>query len=687
MLSDLDVYQLSRGASDLRVVIKDGALEDIVEQVYADVQVLRARLKPASMGGAESKWSSAAFRADETCWVTPELCAELGLQGLAQFAKRMIKETKPLHAALGFSKPDFSVQFAVYPAASAGYTRHLDARPPPAAAAAAACKPTRKITVLYYLNKHCDGGELRVFREGAAADEARLRPGTDFLDLQPRFSRACVFRSDLVEHAVQPCGFERLALTFWLSGVCKEGASAPTPPPLDPPPLAPPPTKRPGGPPPLPLPACLPLPAPSIFVSVACFRDSECQHTLRDLFLSAALPARVFVGVVWQGDPDLDRHCFRHFYGPTSGFTGAAAAAGAAPEWPREAEERAWWVSNVRTVEMHHSQARGPCPARSLAQGLWRGERYFLQVDAHMRFRDNWDAYLVQLLEETRRGLPAGRRPVLTTYPLGYDLPDCVPCDTRATLLVPVRFGDDGMLRQVGSVVVPARGAFEQDLARPLPSLLWAAGFSFSDACLLREVPYVPLPRLFFGEEQIMAVRLFTHGFDCFAPPQAVVYHLWSRGHRPGTGPEAQRERQQSLRRVRCLLGAPGSAQGGEGGLEGEVRDRGGEGGLEGEGDASLGALGLGLGVTRGLGELEALLGLSFAEATLSPEARADCLRRAPGWVFADDAELCDRLGLAVGQPPPPPLPPQGGLGSDVSSRLAALDLVMQFVNRSGSPK
>lgn len=30
-----------------------------------------------------------------------------------------------------------------------------------------------------------------------------------------------------------------------------------------------------------------------------------------------------------------------------------------------------------------------------------------------------------------------------------------------------------------------------------------------------------------------MAARMFTRGWDFFAPPQAVVYHLWSRGHRP----------------------------------------------------------------------------------------------------------------------------------------------------------
>lgn len=47
------------------------------------------------------------------------------------------------------------------------------------------------------------------------------------------------------------------------------------------------------------------------------------------------------------------------------------------------------------------------------------------------------------------------------------------------------------------------------------------------------QVPYDPgLRHSFFGEEASMAARMFTRGWDFFAPPQAVVYHLWTRGHR-----------------------------------------------------------------------------------------------------------------------------------------------------------
>lgn len=53
----------------------------------------------------------------------------------------------------------------------------------------------------------------------------------------------------------------------------------------------------------------------------------------------------------------------------------------------------------------------------------------------------------------------------------------------------------------------------------PLPCLrspLWAAGFSFSSAEVLREVPYCPLlPHLFFGEELSMSARYILSSSSC----------------------------------------------------------------------------------------------------------------------------------------------------------------------------
>lgn len=44
----------------------------------------------------------------------------------------------------------------------------------------------------------------------------------------------------------------------------------------------------------------------AVFVSVVAYRDPECRWTLRELFLKASNPSRVFVGVVWQVDAEQD---------------------------------------------------------------------------------------------------------------------------------------------------------------------------------------------------------------------------------------------------------------------------------------------------------------------------------------------------------------------------------------------
>lgn len=69
---------------------------------------------------------------------------------------------------------------------------------------------------------------------------------------------------------------------------------------------------------------------PRIFVSVAAFRDADCQWTLRDLFVKAAHPGRVFVGVVWQIDPEADAGFVRMAGGSrTAGFLPQVGVGGA----------------------------------------------------------------------------------------------------------------------------------------------------------------------------------------------------------------------------------------------------------------------------------------------------------------------------------------------------------------------
>jgi hypothetical protein len=244
----------------------------------------------------------------------------------------------------------------------------------------------------------------------------------------------------------------------------------------------------------------------AIYVSIACYRDSECQWTLKDLFEKARQPSLVHVGICWQVDREEDRDCFR-----------------------AECDE---WQQNPRVKHhfMHYRDATGPCLARHIAQQLMPAEaEFYFQIDSHMRFVTHWDDVLRLYFDLALR---QSAEPVLTAYPIGYELPNQMPPDTSPwTALVPTEFSArDCMLRSAGRNVISATaGAVHR-------TTVVAAGMLFCRASLVRSgvVAYdADLPQLFFGEEALLAARLYCAGADVFWPGAHVVYHLWSRVHRP----------------------------------------------------------------------------------------------------------------------------------------------------------
>ncbi|CAK9075860.1 unnamed protein product [Durusdinium trenchii] len=271
---------------------------------------------------------------------------------------------------------------------------------------------------------------------------------------------------------------------------------------------------------------------PSIFVSIPSYRDPECQYTICDLFAKAAVPERVFIGVCWQADRAEDECCF----------------------W---LEPPSHLRSNVRVLWLMPRDARGPCYARArIQQELYQAEDYYLQLDSHYRLIPDWDLELLKQLE-----MCSSPKPILSTYPSSYTLPeDYAPGGPdQATLgeakgpivLCAREFGADGFLRITGKRCRPS--------ARPRAGLFWAAGFAFSSGEVVKDVPYdIQLEDLFFGEESSMAVRLWTAGWDFYAPTQVIGFHLWTRTHRPHFREHHSEERQSrqraSMDRVRQQL-------------------------------------------------------------------------------------------------------------------------------------
>jgi hypothetical protein len=492
-----------------------------------------------------------------------------------------------------------SVQIAKYVGdGKAGYTRHCDR--------GAVClnelsnsskmeysngsAMERILTCVYYVtpdwDQELDGGALRMFSPNIRDDSIANNVDQDsYFDVFPYADRLVVFRSDIIEHQVFPSlRRDRIAITVWLYGkVVHSGpnteAVMSSSDELD---LQPsvlysnclPKETESSLPPPLPVASHTTscedqVQYKSIFVAIPSYRDVETWTTIKSLVEMSCCPERIYIGVIFQVDTASEEETKRFTTAVGSGVTVQSS------RW-NEATNFRSIVMDYRhatgtyccchmnissfvieviliSAEYKYVDRSGPCYARHLAQTLHRGEDYALQIDSHMRFRPGWDEYLIQQLNKTK----SPEKAVLTTYPPGYDpLHGPGPmAETRATILVPWKF-EDGILRQKGRLL-------EHDYKHALPNdnipcLLYAGGFNFFHSSILETCPYdSKLHGLFFGEEISMAVRLYTHGIDLYAPPQTVCYHLWKRNSlriRVENDPYRVKRKELSLEVVRRQL-------------------------------------------------------------------------------------------------------------------------------------
>jgi [Skp1-protein]-hydroxyproline N-acetylglucosaminyltransferase len=236
-----------------------------------------------------------------------------------------------------------------------------------------------------------------------------------------------------------------------------------------------------------------------ILCSVASYRDKQCPLTVADMINKATDPTRLVIVVCQQNDPS-DTDCFS-----THDLKGAT----------------------VKKIILSDREARGPCWARYLIQQKWEGEEYFLQIDSHTRFVQNWD----QLCIDQLAMLP--EKSCLTNYVglfnLDTGLPDSDHLRGPLKIVNKETSEHDGFFR-VNSDFIKEKDAPDA----PMLSYGWGACFSFSKSNLLQDAPYDPYtPFLFFGEEMDIWARMFTRGWYVYAPSVPICFTNFDRAYRP----------------------------------------------------------------------------------------------------------------------------------------------------------
>lgn len=253
-----------------------------------------------------------------------------------------------------------------------------------------------------------------------------------------------------------------------------------------------------------------------IFCSIASYRDRQCPPTVIDMIEKALHPENLVICICQQNDP-IDVDCIESYVNEKK--------------------------IKIKILRLLDKEARGPCWARYLIQQEWRGEEYFLQIDSHMRFVQDWDKKCLDDIE----ALP--EKSCLTNYPSNFNLEVGTPDDNnqlRSGLFIVNKETSefDGFFR--------VNSDFIAKLEKPSVARGWGACFSFSKSNLLHDAPYDPYtPFLFFGEEMDIWARMYTNGWYCYAPKLAICFTSFDRSYRPTFWENPDQIKSEYLSRLR----------------------------------------------------------------------------------------------------------------------------------------
>lgn len=228
----------------------------------------------------------------------------------------------------------------------------------------------------------------------------------------------------------------------------------------------------------------------TIYVSIASYMDQELYATVDSLFRNAKRPKNIFLSVFSQDitHPDL-QPIFDEF-----------------------------GIKSFQYDKINYVLSRGVGFARAHTQKkLSPRYRYYLQVDSHTRFEQDWDTRLINDYEVGQR---KWGKYIYSSYPPGYEYKnnkvvfienDRIPPAVEIKPTLDFRHFEAKYCNYVGGTQGQLTGYF-------------CAGLAFGYTNYFLEVPYDP--NIYFqGEEQTMSVRFFEKGTKIVAPHDLYLYH------------------------------------------------------------------------------------------------------------------------------------------------------------------
>jgi hypothetical protein len=224
----------------------------------------------------------------------------------------------------------------------------------------------------------------------------------------------------------------------------------------------------------------------SIFIQLASYHDYELPHTILDAISKSSGKYKINFGV-------------HHNYFEVDDVE--------LPDLP-----------NVKIQRSKAPHNLGMGISRGIAHRFYDGENYYLQVDAHTRFRENWDENYVSMIKHYKA--LGFEKPLLTSYPKNY----WYEGDTIA------------MDADWGVSCISFEEDKEKFMRDRIPSqMAWAAlrrnifSRSVSGGSIFAVGPFIePNEDVHsIGEEILIAARAYTNGYDLLIPTEGQLAHLY----------------------------------------------------------------------------------------------------------------------------------------------------------------
>jgi glycosyltransferase involved in cell wall biosynthesis len=232
-----------------------------------------------------------------------------------------------------------------------------------------------------------------------------------------------------------------------------------------------------------------------IFVSIASYCDELLFFTIKDCMAKASKPENIFFGIVDQNIATQ-----------------------------RAEIEKLDFKNQIKYVYVNNIDTLGVSWARNIAFSLWDGEDFLLQIDSHMLFEKEWDTTLLSQYADLKK---SSQKPIITTYPYDFSFdenntPTFIKPSGRTVLVL--RPHPDTPLEENNSII--RFRAEHKYTDAPVLGCHIAAGFIFTGSDFIEEIPYDPF-LYFIGEEQSLAIRAYTRGWDIYHPIWIPIYHQY----------------------------------------------------------------------------------------------------------------------------------------------------------------